>query len=335
MPVCVADGLPAITLLRQENIFLIPWSQTCYCDWRPLKIVILNLMPHKIATEVQLLRLLANTTLPLQVRWLRIDHRPSRHTPAAHLDRFYMDFETVQREEIDALIVTGAPLGQVPFDKVYWWPQLQRILQWAQTSVRSTLLLCWAAQAALNVYYGLPKKTRTQKLSGIYWHEIKQPEAALTRGFDDQFLAPHSRYADFPVDWIRRHTDLSVLASSPQAGAYLIASQDNRQVLVTGHPEYDADTLKNEYERDCRAGLNPAIPYHYFDYDDPRQPPRAVWRSHGYLLFANWLTHCVCPVVVSEDEDADKFDLPIGQAGRSASSACCNRCKNCSFDSPG
>ncbi|MBP2846600.1 homoserine O-succinyltransferase [Dickeya oryzae] len=293
MPIRVPDELPAVSFLRNENVFVMASSRAKTQEIRPLKVLVLNLMPKKIETENQFLRLLSNSPLQIDIQLLRIDSRESKNTPVEHLNNFYCDFEDIEHENFDGLIVTGAPLGLVDFCDVVYWPQIERIVKWAKEHVTSTLFVCWAVQAALNVLYGIPKLTREVKLSGVYSHLTLQPHALLTRGFDENFLAPHSRYADFPSSVIREHTDLDILVESDEAGAYLFASKDKRLAFVTGHPEYDALTLSGEYFRDREAGLEPVIPVNYFPDDNPEKTPRATWRSHGHLLFSNWLNYYV------------------------------------------
>jgi homoserine O-succinyltransferase len=222
-----------------------------------------------------------------------VDNRTSKNTPSEHLNSFYRNFEQIKDHNYDGLIITGAPLGLVAFEDVIYWPQVDEIIQWSRTHVTSTLFLCWAAQAGLKSLYDLPKQTRAQKLSGVYTQTVNPGNDVLTRGFDDQFLAPQSRTADFQVDYIRAHTDLIILAQSDASGAYLMTSEDRRQVYLTGHPEYSAKTLADEYHRDRAAGLNPMLPINYFPNDDASSTPRASWRSHGYLFFSNWLNYCV------------------------------------------
>ncbi|WP_145492375.1 homoserine O-acetyltransferase MetA [Yersinia aleksiciae] len=293
MPIRVPDELPAVSLLRNENVFVMTSSRAKTQEIRPLKVLVLNLMPKKIETENQFLRLLSNSPLQIDIQLLRVDSRESKNTPAEHLNNFYCDFEDIQDQNFDGLIVTGAPLGLVDFCDVAYWPQIERIIAWAKDHVTSTLFVCWAVQAALNILYGIPKMTREVKLSGIYQHQTREPLALLTRGFDETFLAPHSRYADFPLEVLQQYTDLDILVSSEEAGAYLFASKDKRVAFVTGHPEYDVDTLAGEYQRDVAAGLNPQVPLNYFPHDDATLPPKASWRSHGHLLFANWLNYYV------------------------------------------
>ncbi|MDW5502602.1 homoserine O-succinyltransferase [Pseudomonas lundensis] len=293
MPIRVPDELPAVSFLRNENVFVMTSSRAKTQEIRPLKVLILNLMPKKIETENQFLRLLSNSSLQIDIQLLRIDSRESKNTPAEHLNNFYCDFEDIQDENFDGLIVTGAPLGLVDFCDVAYWPQIERVIDWAKNHVTSTLFVCWAVQAALNILYGIPKMTREEKLSGVYQHQTLQQHALLTRGFDETFLAPHSRYADFPTEIIRQYTDLDILAESEQTGAYLFASKDKRLAFVTGHPEYDVLTLAGEYFRDHDAGLDPVVPLNYFPDDNPELTPKASWRSHGHLLFANWLNYYV------------------------------------------
>ncbi|HFU2667557.1 TPA: homoserine O-succinyltransferase [Escherichia coli] len=293
MPIRVPDELPAVNFLREENVFVMTTSRASGQEIRPLKVLILNLMPKKIETENQFLRLLSNSPLQVDIQLLRIDSRESRNTPAEHLNNFYCNFEDIQEQNFDGLIVTGAPLGLVEFNDVAYWPQIKQVLEWSKDHVTSTLFVCWAVQAALNILYGIPKQTRTDKLSGVYEHHILHPHALLTRGFDDSFLAPHSRYADFPAALIRDYTDLEILAETEEGDAYLFASKDKRIAFVTGHPEYDAQTLAQEFFRDVEVGLDPDVPYNYFPHNDPQNTPRASWRSHGNLLFTNWLNYYV------------------------------------------
>lgn len=293
MPIRVPDELPAVSFLRNENVFVMTTSRAKIQEIRPLKVLVLNLMPKKIETENQILRLLSNSSLQIDIQLVRIDSRESKNTPEAHLNNFYCDFEDIQHHNYDGLIVTGAPLGLVDFCDVAYWPQIERVINWAKEHVTSTLFVCWAVQAALNVLYGTPKMTREMKLSGVYQHQTLQPLALLTRGFDESFLAPHSRYADFPIDELRKYTDLEILAQSEEAGAYLFATKDKRMAFVTGHPEYDADTLGCEYLRDVEAGLSPNLPFNYFPQNNPQLAPKATWRSHGHLLFTNWLNYYV------------------------------------------
>ncbi len=293
MPIKIPDNLPAAEILRQENIFVMTETRAEQQDIRPLKLLLLNLMPKKIETETQIMRKLSNSPLQVKIDLLRIDDHVSKNTPKAHIDTFYQDFMEVQDRNYDGMIITGAPLGLVPFEKVSYWDRLVEIIQWSRVHVTSTMFLCWAVQAALNVFYDIPKLTRDTKLSGVYLHETSSMQEPLIRGFDDVFWAPHSRYASFETEVFKTQTDLSILAGSDEVGVYLAVSPDRRQVYVTGHAEYDADTLHNEYMRDLKAGINPAIPVNYYRNNDPTIPPKATWRSHGFLLFSNWLNYYV------------------------------------------
>lgn len=293
MPIRIPDQLPAADVLRNENIFVMSETRAASQEIRPLRVLILNLMPKKIETETQFLRLLSNSPLQVNVELLRIDDRPSKNTPTEHLDNFYRQFEMVRNRNFDGLIITGAPLGLVQFEDVIYWDHLKTIMQWAKSHVTSTLYVCWAAQAGLKLLYDLPKQTRKEKLSGVYHHRIHKPYHPILRGFDDSFLAPHSRYADFSPEFLAEHTDLDILATSEDAGVYLATTKDKRNVFVTGHPEYDPHTLHNEYIRDLGEGMEPAIPVNYYPNDNPDNPPNASWRSHGHLLFSNWLNYCV------------------------------------------
>ncbi|WP_041069873.1 homoserine O-acetyltransferase MetA [Candidatus Ishikawella capsulata] len=294
MPIRISDELPAVQFLRKEKIFIMTYSHSNMYEIRPLRILLLNLMPKKIDTETQILRLLSNSSLQIDIQLLRVDKRESRHTSMHHLNSFYCTFEDIQYQQFDGMIVTGAPLGLLDFNNIAYWQQIKYIIEWAKEHITSTLFICWAVQAALNIFYKLPKETRKNKLFGVYEHHLVHSSyTPLTRGFDDNFLVPHSRYAEFPSHRIFNSTDLELLAESEITGAYLIASRDKRLVFVTGHPEYDAMTLKNEYYRDNIAGLKTSIPVNYFPNDDPQLTPYVTWRSHGNMLFSNWLNYYV------------------------------------------
>ncbi|ART80775.1 homoserine O-acetyltransferase MetA [Oceanisphaera avium] len=293
MPIRIPDRLPAANVLSQENIFVMTETRAVNQEIRPMRVLLLNLMPKKIETENQLLRMLSNSPLQINVDLLRIDDRPSKNTPQSHLESFYHDFEQIKDQFYDGLIITGAPLGLTDFCDVVYWEKIEQIVAWAKSHVTSTLFLCWAAQAGLKILYGLDKRTRLEKLSGVYEHQNLGGYDPLVRGFDDVFLAPHSRYADFPIALLREKTDLKILAASEKVGVYLAASPDGRQVFVTGHPEYDAHTLDNEYRRDLEVGIAPVMPENYYPDNNATNLPRATWRSHGHLLFANWLNYHV------------------------------------------
>lgn len=293
MPICIPGELPAQDVLSEENIFVMETNRAANQDIRPLQVGILNLMPNKIETEVQLLRLLSNTPLQINVDLIRIDSEAPKNTPKAHMDAFYHQFEDVVSKKYDGLIVTGAPLAMLDYEQVKYWDKMQLVMDWARRHVQSTLFLCWAAHAAVYHYFGLNRFLRENKLSGVYSHQVKQEHDELLRGFDPVFNAPHSRFGEVALKDYQSRPELEVLASSEQAGAYIVASKDKRLVFVTGHPEYDPDTLAQEYYRDLKAGLKPALPENYFVNDDPAQPPLMSWRSHGSLLFTNWLNYYV------------------------------------------
>lgn len=293
MPIKVIDQLPAVEALSAENVFVMTESRAAAQDIRPLRIAILNLMPNKIVTEIQLLRLLANSPLQLDIELIRIDDHVSKHTPESHLNCFYRYFSDVQGQKYDGLIITGAPLGLVDYEDVTYWQQFGEILRWADTHVTSTLFLCWAAHAALYHYYGLQREIRGEKLSGVYWQDVMQPFSPLLRGFDQQFLVPHSRYAQVPKQKYQQHDDLHILAEADVTGAYLLQNSSGSRIFVTGHPEYDLTTLDDEYQRDLAAGLAPRLPENYYRNNDPAQGPLKLWQAHAFLLFSNWLNYYV------------------------------------------
>ncbi len=293
MPINIEGGLPAYEVLSRENIFCMTSGRALRQDIRPMKILILNLMPKKIETEIHILRMLANTPLQVHVEFLRIDDVPSSHTPIEHMERFYKDFDEIRDARYDGLIITGAPLGKVPFDEVRFWDALKDIMDWSLDHVTSTMFLCWAVQAAMYHLYGIDKRVLPKKISGVYRHELIKPFSPIVRGFDDAFDAPHSRYAEVPADAIMAHPELDIVASSEVAGPYIILREDGRQLFITGHSEYEPTCLRDEYERDLAAGLDPEIPENYFPGDDPSKPPIITWKSHGNLLFQNWLNYYV------------------------------------------
>ena len=291
MPINIPNGLPAAGVLTSEHVFVMTHDRAVHQDIRPLEVLILNLMPKKIVTEIQYLRKLSSTPIQVNIELLRIDHHVSKNTPQSHLDTFYKDIEDVKDRYYDGMIITGAPLDQIDFDEVSFWPKLQEIIAWTTTHVTSTLFSCWGVAAALKYFYDMPMLTRPDKLSGVYSHKTTHSVNAFTRGFDDTFLAPQSRFIDFPTSVIEANTNLLVLADSDEAGVFLACTPDCRQLYVTGHPEYDATTLADEYRRDLNAGKNPRVPVNYFPHDDPSLPPRCTWRAHGALLFSNWINY--------------------------------------------
>lgn len=293
MPVRIPDHLPAAEVLESENIFVMSETRAANQDIRPMKVLILNLMPNKIETETQLLRLLGNTPLQVDVDLLRIHDKESKHTSIDHMNTFYRDFEAVRHKNYDGLIITGAPLGQIDFEDVVYWDHIREIIDWSQEHVTSVLFLCWAAHAGLYHLYGLNRKVLLQKRSGVFVHRRTSQHFPLLRGFDDEFFAPHSRFAEMDVEEIRQHPQLQLLAESDEAGAYLVLSRNNRNLFVMGHPEYQKSTLNEEYQRDLSQGLDPNVPQNYYRNDDPKADAIARWHSHGSLLVSNWLNYYV------------------------------------------
>jgi len=293
MPLKIQDGLPAIETLTDENIFVMTETRAVHQDIRPLKILILNLMPLKKTTEVHLLRLLSNTALQVEVDLLRMATHDSKNTSSDHLDVFYKTFDEISHQKYDGMIITGAPVETFEFEDVSYWKEMTKILGWTVEHVTSTLHICWAAQAGLYFHYDIPKHPVEDKISGVFTHTIEEPKEPIVRGFDDSFLAPHSRHTEVRKEDIMGHTDLSIVSESEEAGLYILTARQGRQIFVTGHSEYDPLTLKEEYERDLSRGLNPKIPRNYFPDDNPSLPPVVSWRSHANLLFSNWLNYYV------------------------------------------
>mgnify|MGYP005805434211 CR=1 FL=1 len=293
MPVKVPSSLPARGVLEAENVCLMEEPRALHQDIRPLRIAILNLMPTKIATETQLLRLLGNTPLQVEVTLLHMASHEARNTPAEHLLEHYASFAEVRHQAFDGLIITGAPVEQLPFEAVDYWPELTELLDWARTHVFSSLFICWGAQAALYRYYGIPKHPLPEKKFGVFPHRLKVRHERIVQGFDDVFFAPHSRHTETRREDILAEPRLALLAESDEAGVYLVQSADRRQVFVTGHSEYDSGTLQGEYARDLGKGLPIGLPRNYFPDDDPAREPLVRWRGHANLLFSNWLNHCV------------------------------------------
>jgi len=293
MPIRVPEALPAQKLLQQENIFVMDSARAAMQDIRPLEVGILNLMPNKIETELQLLRLLSNTPLQINVDLIRIDSCAPKYTPQSHMDAFYTLFDDIAYKQYDGLIITGAPLALMPYSEVKYWDKIAAVFEWTKRHVQSTLYLCWAAHAAMYHFHGVNRNLRKDKLSGVFSHRVPQPHNELVRGFDDTFWAPHSRFGEISSQTYNSIDGLNVLAESPEAGAYLVASSDKRTVLLTGHPEYDPETLSEEYARDTAEGCNPTLPKHYFVDNDPKNKPIVNWRSHGSLLYSNWLNYYV------------------------------------------
>lgn len=293
MPLKLPDKLPAIELLKKENIFVIDTSRADKQDIRPLKIVILNLMPLKITTETDLIRLLSNTPLQLEIYFMKLKSHTSKNTPIEHMKAFYEDFELMKNEKFDGMIITGAPVEQMDYEAVSYWGEISEIFQWARTHVYSTLYICWAAFAGLYYYYGVPKYDLSKKLFGVFKHYINEPQLPIFRGFDDIFYVPHSRHTEIHKDDILKIKDLKILSESSEAGLYMIMSSNGRELYVTGHSEYSPLTLDTEYKRDLKKKLPIEIPENYYMNDDPLQRPFVRWRGHANLFFSNWLNYYV------------------------------------------
>ena len=293
MPIRIPDSLPATATLESENIFVMTEYRAFHQDIRPLELLILNLMPTKIVTETQLLRKLSNSPLQVQVELLQTSSHVSVNTDAGHLASFYTTFDQIKDRKFDGLIITGAPVENLDFTDVDYWPELCRIMEWSKTHVHSTFHICWAAQAGLFYHYGIPKYPLPQKLFGVYPHQADYKRSILLRGFDDTFYAPHSRHTTVRREDIENRPELRILASSEEAGVYALMTKHGRQIFITGHGEYDPETLEKEYLRDKKQGLPISVPAHYYPNDDDSQRPIDTWRSHANLLFSNWLNYFV------------------------------------------
>ena len=293
MPIKIPNELPAVRTLEEENIFVMTETRAMTQDIRPLKILILNLMPTKIDTETQLCRLLGNTPLQVEPELLHTGSHISKNTPPEHLLAFYRTFDEVREKNYDGLIITGAPVERLAFDEVEYWEELKTVMEWSKTHVYSTLHICWGAQAGLYHHYGIPKRPLPQKLFGVFEHTVEDPNFILFRGFDDRFQVPHSRHTTVDRADIEAVPELKVLAASPEAGVYAVKTDGGRQIFLMGHAEYDRDTLKKEYLRDVAAGADIQLPKHYFPNDDPAQTPVVTWRSCANLLYSNWLNYNV------------------------------------------
>ncbi|MER2089438.1 MAG: homoserine O-succinyltransferase [Sporosarcina sp.] len=293
MPINIPKQLPAGELLKKEKIFVMDEERATSQDIRPMNIAILNLMPEKERTELQLLRLLGNTPLQVNVTFLNTATHDSKNVSKTHLDAYYMKFEQVKHRRFDGLIITGAPIEHLEFEDVNYWKELTGIMEWSKDNVTSVLHICWGAQAALYHHYGIGKFELPKKCSGVFTHRLSDPTINLSRGFNDEFRAPHSRYTSVSIEEIENDPRLLLLAKSEDAGAFIVLSKDNKHIMVTGHFEYDADTLAEEYERDLKKGIDVEIPKNYFPGDDPNEEPMNTWRSHTHLLFSNWLNYYV------------------------------------------
>ncbi len=293
MPIKIEKSLPAVDILKKENIFVMDSDRASHQDIRPIKILILNLMPQKIVTETQLLRLLANTPLQLEVEFLYMTSHESKNTHSDHLEQFYKTFEQVKNSYFDGLIVTGAPVENLPFEAVDYWSELVSVLEWSNNHVFSTLHICWGAQAGLYARYGVQKHNMNRKLSGIYRQDVVKNTNPLMRGFDDDFQSPHSRYTEVKAADISHLNDLEILSCGEEVGLSILASKNLREVYSFGHLEYDRDTLAKEYQRDCLAGKNPHIPENYFRNDDPSTRPALSWNLPAAQFFTNWINYAV------------------------------------------
>ncbi|MCI9390150.1 MAG: homoserine O-succinyltransferase [Lachnospiraceae bacterium] len=293
MPIKIQNDLPVKGILEKENIFIMDEHRATHQDIRPIQILILNLMPLKEDTELQLLRSLSNTPLQVDVAFMRMSTHRSRHTSMSHLNKFYLSFAELKEQKFDGLIITGAPVEQIRFEDVDYWDELVKIMDWSTQNVTSTLFLCWGAQAGLYHFFGLPKVQLEQKLFGLYRHRVSNRKIPLVRGFDDVFLAPHSRHTDVPMEMIRQCSELTVLAESDEAGLFLAMAHEGRQIFVMGHPEYDRMTLDTEYKRDLAKGLPIQPPANYYRDDDPSNRPDLLWRATANNLYTNWLNYYV------------------------------------------
>ena len=305
MPIKIPDGLPAIELLKKENIFAIGNSQASKQDIRPLRLALLNLMPLKITTETDLVRVLSNSPLQVEIDLISIKSHTSKNTPIEHIREFYIDFDDIKTQKYDGLIITGAPVEHLEFEAVTYWKEITEILDWAKTHVTSSLFICWSAQAALYHYYGIPKYPLEKKMFGAFEHTINEPLNPLFRGFDDVFYVPHSRHTDVKRQDIEKVSELTILSESVEAGVYTVLAREGREVFITGHSEYTADTLDKEYKRDVAKNLPIEIPQNYYPNNDPTKPPIVRWRSHANLLFSNWLNYFVYQVTPYDIYDID------------------------------
>ena len=293
MPIKIPNDLPAVKTLGSENIFVMTETRAITQDIRPLKILLLNLMPKKIETETQLSRLLGNSPLQVDITFIHTKSHESKNTPAEHLFTFYKTFYDVKEQNFDGMIITGAPVEQMPFEDVEYWDELCEIMEWSKTHVHSTLHICWGAQAGLYYHYGIKKHDLNKKLFGVFEHKVDYKKSILFRGFDDVFFVPQSRHTTVDENDIKAVPELKILASSDKCGVYAVSNKGGKQIFITGHSEYDADTLKNEYLRDKAAGLSIDIPENYFKDNNPKKPPIVKWRAHANLLFSNWLNYFV------------------------------------------
>ena len=293
MPIRVQNDLPVKEILESENIFVMDEHRAMHQDIRPIKIGLLNLMPLKEETELQILRSLSNTPLQVDVTFVMVSSHEAKNTPTSHLNQFYNRFGEIRDERFDGFIITGAPVEQIPFEEVDYWEELKQIMEWTKTHVTSTLHLCWGAQAGMYYHFGIDKKPLPEKAFGLFWHKVLNRKIPLVRGFDDCFLAPHSRHTEVPMDAVRADERITVLAESDEVGLFLAMADDGSQIFVMGHPEYDRVTLDGEYKRDLSKGLEIAMPKNYYPDDDPEKTPLLKWRATANNLYTNWLNYYV------------------------------------------
>lgn len=293
MPLNLPDKLPAIDLLKNENIFVMDTGRASSQDIRPLKIVILNLMPLKITTETDLIRLLSNTPLQLEIDFMKIKSHTSKNTPVEHMKAFYKNFNSIKDQKYDGMIITGAPVEQLEFEEVTYWDEIKQIFDWAKTHVTSTLFICWASQAGLYHYYGIPKYPLSEKMFGVFKHTVSDKGNSIFRGFDDEFFVPQSRHTEIRREDILKVPELTILSESDDSGVYMVMARNGREFYITGHSEYSPFTLDDEYKRDINKGMDIKIPKNYYKNDDPDLGPVVNWRAHANLLFTNWLNYFV------------------------------------------
>ncbi len=293
MPIKIPNDLPAKQTLHQENIFVMIEERAIHQDIRPLRIVLVNLMPNKIVTETQFLRLLGNTPLQVEITLLHMASHKSKNTPQEYLVKFYNTFPEICHEKYDGMIITGAPVEKLPFEEVNYWEELKEVMEWSKKNVYSTLHVCWGAQAGLYYHYNIPKYELKEKVFGVFKHTLTRKNERLFRGFDDVFYVPHSRYTEIRREDVEKVDELEILSESEESGIYVVLAKNGRQIFITGHSEYDALTLKNEYERDKTKGIPISIPKNYFPDNDSTKDPIVRWRAHAHLLFSNWLNYYV------------------------------------------
>lgn len=313
MPIKVQSELPAKEILERENIFVMDESRAVHQNIRPIHIAILNLMPLKEETELQLLRSLSNTPLQVEVTFVKVTSHETKNTSLSHLNKFYVEFSEIRNQRFDGMIITGAPVEMMEFEEVDYWQELTEIMDWTNMHVTSTIFLCWAAQASLYHFYGLQKRLLDKKMFGLFWHRVKNRKIPLVRGFDDMFLAPHSRHTEVPIEEIRKVKEITILAESDEAGMFLAMADGGRRIFVMGHPEYDRVTLDGEYHRDLDKNLPIEIPKNYYENDDPSVKPLLMWRSHANNLYTNWLNYYVYQATPYDLMGTPDFDYVYSQ----------------------